>query len=64
MVTDEALIAETMVWPNFFLMNVVFVLKGSKHFIIISYHCNWMLRRDVPVGVPLDLYGVARVTEV
>ena len=31
-VTDEALIAETMVWPNFFLMNVFFALKGSKLF--------------------------------
>ena len=39
-VTDEALIAETMVWPNFFLMNVFFALKGSKPFIIISYHCS------------------------
>ena len=36
-VTDEALIAETMVWPNVFLMNVFFALKGSKLFIIISY---------------------------
>ena len=34
-VTDEALIAETAVWPNFFLMNVFFALKGSKLFIII-----------------------------
>ena len=36
-VTDEALIAETAVWPNFFLMNVFFALKGSKLFIIIYY---------------------------
>ena len=35
-VTDEALIAKTMVWPNFFLMNVFFALKGSKLFIIIT----------------------------
>ena len=35
-VTDEALIAETMEWPNFFLMNVFFALKGSKLFTIIS----------------------------
>ena len=35
-VTDEALIAETMVWPKFFLMNVFFALKGSKLFIIIG----------------------------
>ena len=42
-VTGEALIAETMVWPNFFLMNVFFALKGSNLFIIISYHCSWML---------------------
>ena len=34
--SDEALIAETMVWPNFFLMNVFFALKGSKLFIINS----------------------------
>ena len=27
-VTDEVLIAETAVWPNFFLMNVFFALKG------------------------------------
>ena len=39
-VTDEALIAETMVWPNFFLMNVFFVLKGSKLFIIIKITLN------------------------
>ena len=32
-VTDEALITETAVWPNFFLMNVFFALKGTKHFI-------------------------------
>ena len=31
-VTDEAVIAETVVWPNFFLMNVFFALKGSKLF--------------------------------
>ena len=36
-VTDEALIVETMVWPNYFLMNVFFALKGSKLFIIIIY---------------------------
>ena len=39
-VTDEALIAETAVWPNICLMNVFFALKGSKLFIIIStLHC-------------------------
>ena len=36
-VTDEALLAETALWPNFFLMNVFFALKGSKLFIIIQY---------------------------
>ena len=36
-VTDEALIAETAVWPNFFLMNAFFALKGSKLFTIIYY---------------------------
>ena len=35
-VSDEALITETMVWPNLFLMNVFFALKGSKLFIIIN----------------------------
>ena len=34
-VTDDALIAETSVWPNFFFMDIFFALKGSKHFIII-----------------------------
>ena len=29
-----------MVWPNFFLMNVFFALKGSKPFIIISIPDN------------------------
>ena len=48
-VTDEAFIAETMVLPNFFLMNVFFALKGSKLFIIISYHCSWMLCRVAAV---------------
>ena len=37
MVTDEALVAETAVWPNFFLMDVFFALKGSKLFIIICH---------------------------
>ena len=41
-VTDEALIAETAVWPNFFLMNVFFALKGSKLFIIIR--CSHQMR--------------------
>ena len=35
-VTDEALIAETAVWPNSFFMNIFFALKGSKLFIIIG----------------------------
>ena len=35
--TDEALIAETTVWPNFFLMNAFFALIGSKLFIIIVF---------------------------
>ena len=49
MVTDEALIAETAVWPNFFLMNVLFARKGSKLFIIISFYCSWMLCRVAAV---------------
>ena len=48
-VTDEALIAETVVWPNFFLMNIFFALKGSKLFIIICCHCSWMLCRVAAV---------------
>ena len=42
-VTDEALIAETAVWPNFYLMNIFFALKGSKLFIIICCHCSRMV---------------------
>ena len=57
-VTDEALIAETMVWLNFFLMNVFLALKGSKPFIIISYHCNWMLWRVAAVKcLPALIYS-------
>ena len=57
-VTDEALIAETMVWPNFFLMNVFFALKGFKLFIIISYHCSWMLCRVTAVKcLPALIYS-------
>ena len=41
-VTDEALIAETMVCPNFFLTNVFFALKGFKLF-IIYYHLIYIL---------------------
>ena len=44
-VTDEALIAETMVWSNFFLMNVFFALKGSKLFTIICLE-----RFPLPLG--------------
>ena len=36
-VTDEALIAETAVWPNFFLKNIFFALNDSKLFIIIYW---------------------------
>ena len=57
-VTDEALIAETAVWPNFFLMNVFFALKGSKLFIIISYYCSWMLCRVAAVkSLPALIYS-------
>ena len=43
-VTDEALIAETVVWPNLFLMNVFFALKGSKLFIFYYYFlCLFLL---------------------
>ena len=31
----KPVLAETVVWPNFFLMNIFFALKGSKLFIII-----------------------------
>ena len=37
---DEGLITETAVWPNFFLMNVFFALKGSKLFILSQALCN------------------------
>ena len=55
-VTDQALIAETMVWPNFFLMNIFF--KGSKLFLISSYHCSWMLCRVAAVkSLPALIYS-------
>ena len=57
-VTDEALIAETMVWPNFFLIKVFFALKGSKLFTIIPYHCSWMLCRVAAVkSLPALIYS-------
>ena len=53
-----ALIAKSMVWPNFFLMNVLFALKGSKLFIIISYHCSWMLCLEAALkGLPTLIYS-------
>ena len=44
-VTDKALIAETMIWPNFFFMNVFFALKGYKLFIIIVSTKNALFSR-------------------
>ena len=43
-VTDEALIAETAVWPNFSPMNVFFALKGSKLCIIIRKMVQLVLK--------------------
>ena len=49
-VTDEALIAETAEWPNFFLMNIFFLLlKDFQYFIISCCHCSWMLCHVVAV---------------
>ena len=42
-VTDEALIAENMVWPNFFL--IFFALKESKLYIIISSEVQYIKTR-------------------
>ena len=55
-VTDEALIAETAVWPNFFLMNVLFAFEGSTlltssfgnhvfacHLVLKHLHANMIL---------------------
>ena len=33
-VTDEALIAETVEWPNFFLMNMFFALKDLNYLLL------------------------------
>ena len=59
MIKDQTgLIAETAVWPNFFLMNVFFALKGSKLFIIISNHYSWMLCRVAVVkSLPALIYS-------
>ena len=58
MVTDKASIAETAVWPNFFIMNIFFALKGSKLFIIICCHCSWMLCRVAVVkSLPALIYS-------
>ena len=56
--TDEALIAENAVWPNFFLMIFFFALKGSKLLIIICCHCNWVLCRVAAVkNLPALIYS-------
>ena len=49
----------TMTQANhFFLMNVFFALKGSKLFIIISYHWCWMLCRVAAVkSLPALIYS-------
>ena len=47
---DEAIIAETAVWPNLFLMNIFFALKGSKLFIII-YRRHYELITKFNVGL-------------
>ena len=47
-VTDEASIAETAVWPNFFLTNIFFALKGSKLFIIICLIARRWIGRQTP----------------
>ena len=41
-VNDEALIAETAVWPNFFLMNVFFALN-DLNFLLLSLLCAKLL---------------------
>ena len=56
-VTDEALIAETAVRPNFFHMNVFFALKGSKLFIIINHIV--LFQTDV-----VEVYGRIGNTEI
>ena len=49
----------TMIQANhFFLMNVFFALKGSKHFIIISYHSSWVLCRVAAAkSLPARIYS-------
>ena len=37
-VTDEAFIAETAVWPNFFLMNVFFALKDLNFLLLFNLY--------------------------
>ena len=53
---------ETAVWPNFFLMNVFFALKGSKRFIIICCHCSWVLCRVAAVkSLPTLIYSAVYI---
>ena len=47
--TSFTLIAETAVWPNFFLMNVFFALKESKLSIIIYFHKNTILCKNITI---------------
>ena len=54
----EALIAETVVWPNFFLMNVFFAFKGSKLFIIICAVTLYTRLRYMQFLLPMQNAGV------
>ena len=52
--------AKTAVWPNFFLMNVFFALKGSKLFIIICrllFIKGFASRIDLMVSLPHRMYS-------
>ena len=58
-VTDKALIAETAVWPNFFLMNIFFALKGSKLFII-----NGFTYFNINVSFPCQIDSVKSILQL
>ena len=51
-----------MVWPNFFLMNVFFALKGSKLFIIIeSYVKSKFMNEKYISKLKMHVIGFGKV---
>ena len=55
-VNDEALLAETAVWPIFFfIMDIFFALKGSRLFILVAI-ATYIFHRLIMGNVEFDIF--------